>query len=65
MPQTSKKRKNHFLRNYNIEPLRQVIFYYFIYLIDNKVIREKRRASDRFTCLPICAPEAGLEPATL
>ncbi len=39
--------------------------YSFIYLINNELSDKKRRASDRFTCLPTLAPEAGLEPATL
>jgi site-specific DNA recombinase len=36
-----------------------------IYQINNALREKKRRASDRKTCLPILAPEAGLEPATL
>jgi len=39
--------------------------YNFIYLINNELGKKKRRASDRISCLPIVAPEAGLEPATL
>jgi site-specific DNA recombinase len=37
----------------------------FIYLINIELGKKKRRASDRNLCLPIMAPEAGLEPATL
>jgi site-specific DNA recombinase len=40
-------------------------FYSFIWLINNELGKKKIRASDRKTCLPIVAPEAGLEPATL
>ncbi|MBE9665682.1 recombinase family protein [Mucilaginibacter boryungensis] len=36
-----------------------------IYQINSTLREKKRRASDRKTCLPIVAPEAGLEPATL
>jgi site-specific DNA recombinase len=39
--------------------------YSFIYLINSELENKKRGASDRFTCLPTLAPEAGLEPATL
>ncbi|WP_246104195.1 recombinase family protein [Mucilaginibacter corticis] len=39
--------------------------YSFIYLINSQLGDKKRRASDRKTCLPTLAPEAGLEPATL
>jgi site-specific DNA recombinase len=36
-----------------------------IYQINNYLWEKKRGASDRKTCLPTLAPEAGLEPATL
>ncbi|XHR95522.1 recombinase family protein [Mucilaginibacter sp. UC70_90] len=36
-----------------------------IYQINSTLRSKKRWASDRKTCLPIVAPEAGLEPATL
>ncbi len=39
--------------------------YSFIYLINSELGKKKRRASNRFPCLPTLAPEAGLEPATL
>jgi site-specific DNA recombinase len=40
-------------------------FYSYIYLINRQLERKKRGASDRNSCLPTLAPEAGLEPATL
>lgn len=36
--------------------------YSFIYLINNELRSKKRRASDRFTCLPTLAQQTGFEP---
>jgi hypothetical protein len=38
--------------------------YSCIYLINNQLREEKRRASDKNLCLPSLAPESGLEPTT-
>ena len=39
--------------------------YTFIYLINSKLCGKKEGQATDFSCLPILAPEAGLEPATL
>ena len=39
--------------------------YTCIYLINSKITGKKRGQATDFSCLPILAPEAGLEPATL
>ena len=39
--------------------------YSCIYLINSKIDSKKKGQATDFSCLPILAPEAGLEPATL
>jgi site-specific DNA recombinase len=45
--------------------IKVAFLYQLIYQINSKLGVKKRGASDRFSCLPALAPEAGLEPATL